>query len=553
MITILDGYVDEPSCLGVPPYISPMVRYIYGAIKDAGFVPNYLTIDEYRNNSPKTKNLLRSKLLIIIAGTVVPGRYIRAMPISFNELFIISEEFNGKKIVGGASAIFGFGREKRIRNQDLKRLSDNFDHISKYDTDACVFDYLTGNNFNDRRRTNEEWKRWSKKGAEVVNFHPDYPQPLIAEIEISRGCVRYINGGCSFCMEPEFGNPIFRDVKDIIEEIKILNKLGVTNFRLGGGSCFFSFHANGIGETETPVPNITEIKKLLTGIRKNSPTLRVLHLDNANPAIITQNPTESEKIIKLIVGNCTNGNALSFGMESADPEVIKKNNLNCVPKQVIKAIEIVNKYGKDIDENGMPRLLPGLNFLSGLKGESKKTYELNYQFLKSILDKNLLLRRINIRQVVSIENQKFDTKKFKKSFINFKKKVREEIDRKMLKRITPNGTILKDVFIEGYIKNITFARQIGTYPILIGIPYQLERSGFIDVLITDHGFRSITGIEQPFNINIAPRKALEALPMIGKKRAIRILAKRPFNNKNEFISCLDDENLGKELLKYINI
>ena len=46
-ISILDGYVDEPTCLGVPPYISPYPRYIAGAVwqfdKSANI--SYLTID----------------------------------------------------------------------------------------------------------------------------------------------------------------------------------------------------------------------------------------------------------------------------------------------------------------------------------------------------------------------------------------------------------------------------------------------------------------------------------------------------------------------------
>jgi radical SAM superfamily enzyme with C-terminal helix-hairpin-helix motif len=29
---ILDGYVDEPACLGVPPYISPYIRTVAGAL-----------------------------------------------------------------------------------------------------------------------------------------------------------------------------------------------------------------------------------------------------------------------------------------------------------------------------------------------------------------------------------------------------------------------------------------------------------------------------------------------------------------------------------------
>ena len=45
-IIILDAYVDEPSCLGVPPYISPYVRYLAGAVSDSGFDYTYITIDE---------------------------------------------------------------------------------------------------------------------------------------------------------------------------------------------------------------------------------------------------------------------------------------------------------------------------------------------------------------------------------------------------------------------------------------------------------------------------------------------------------------------------
>ncbi len=31
---ILDGYVDEPACLGVPPYVSPYIRTVAGALID---------------------------------------------------------------------------------------------------------------------------------------------------------------------------------------------------------------------------------------------------------------------------------------------------------------------------------------------------------------------------------------------------------------------------------------------------------------------------------------------------------------------------------------
>ena len=33
---ILDGYVDEPACLGVPPYIAPQVRALAGVLLSRG-------------------------------------------------------------------------------------------------------------------------------------------------------------------------------------------------------------------------------------------------------------------------------------------------------------------------------------------------------------------------------------------------------------------------------------------------------------------------------------------------------------------------------------
>jgi radical SAM superfamily enzyme with C-terminal helix-hairpin-helix motif len=368
---------------------------------------------------------------------------------------------------------------------------------------------------------------------------------LIAEVETMRGCVRYFTGGCSFCIEPLYGKPLFRNVEDIVKEIKSLNDLGVVNFRLTQ-SCFFSYKAEGIGETETPKPNVYEIKKLLTGIKNIAKNLRVFHVDNANPAIIAEHPLESEKIMNLIVKYCTPGNVLALGMESTDPVVLKANNLNTTPEQVMKSIELINKIGKERGNNGMPKLLPGINIVYGLMSETKKTYELNYDFLKKVLDKGLLLRRINIRQVLGFR-KKFP-KKHHSIFIKYKAKIRKEVDREMLKKILPYETILRDVFMEKRIGNTTFGRQIGSYPLLVGIPYKIPENIFINVCITDWGMRSVTGIECPFNVNKASLKAMESLPGVGKKRAMRIMRNRPFKSENDFINCLDDKIVGEKLV-----
>jgi radical SAM superfamily enzyme with C-terminal helix-hairpin-helix motif len=412
--------------------------------------------------------------------------------------------------------------------------------------DAGVYDYLTEKEPNDRLRTKDELKTWSVAGAEIVNQHPNYPESLMLELEGGRGCVRFCSGGCSFCSEPEFGEPKFRAPGDIIKEVNALGKLGITRFRLGAISCIFSYMADGIGKTDTPKPNPLMVKKLLTGIRKVVPKLKVFHLDNANPAVMAAHIKETKSILETIVENCTGGNVLSFGLESADPLVISANNLNTNPQEVLEMIKLVNKYGSIRSPMGLPALLPGLNFVYGLKGETKSTFDLNFNFLKSILAQGFMVRRINLRQVVFKSITSGDRKIIKKhrsKFIKHKKMVREQIDRPMLERMIPEGTVLKNALTEKHDGKTTFARQLGTYPILIGIPYMIPIGSFNDVVITDYGFRSVTGFSTPFNINTANEAALQALPGIGKKRAIRVLRSRPFKSSSELKSVLDDVSI----------
>jgi radical SAM superfamily enzyme with C-terminal helix-hairpin-helix motif len=544
-IVLLDGYVDEPSCLGVPPFISPYVRYAAGAILNCGQEYTYLTMDEYRENSLKIKALKKSNLLIIIGGAIVPGKYLRGTPASVNEIAEIAGNFQGTKILGGPIARYGFSGDRKA-----EKLRNLFDFIAEKDTDAFIYDLLTEKEIDNRLRTKSEWRRWAKAGSSIIEQHPDFPNPLIIELESYRGCVRFLSGGCSFCIEPLFGEPIFREPDDIIAEVAALSDLGAVNYRLGAQSCIFSYGTNELGESDIPKPNPDKVEKLLKGIRNAALNLEVLHTDNANPAVIAEHPKEATEILKTIVKFCTSGNILALGMESADPKVISENNLNSTPEQVMKAIELINQYGKERGASGMPRLLPGLNFISGLKGESKRTYDYNFHFLEEVLKAGLLLRRINIRQVAFVRTR-FNVKKHRQEFMRFKKRVREEIDYEMLKRLVPADTVLKKVYIEKIQGNLSFGRQVGSYPLLIGIPYKTEINDFKDVIITDYGFRSVTGIEHPMDVNKASLRALSSIPGIGKKRAARIIRSRPIKNEEEFLSSIDDENVGKSTLFYI--
>jgi radical SAM superfamily enzyme with C-terminal helix-hairpin-helix motif len=197
-----------------------------------------------------------------------------------------------------------------------------------------------------------------------------------------------------------------------------------------------------------------------------------------------------------------------------------------------------------------------LNFVFGLEGETKNTFVLDYEFLKKIFDEGLLVRRINLRQVIPIPGTRMfqfgekNIRKHKAEFQRFKRKVREIIERPMLQRVVPPATLLKQVYTEVYEGKLTFARQLGSYPLLVGIPgvYPLHR--FYDVKIVAYGYRSLTAVPVPLDVNNAPRETLEALPGVGKKRAIRILAKRPFRSKEEFLTAFDDPDVADSIEQF---
>ncbi len=437
-ITIIDGYIDEPTCLGVPPYISPYPRYITGSIlkQDKKNQIYYYTIDQIRQKNDLSF-LSKNNLIIVIAGTSVPGRYLAGYPISPNEIKKFLEHIPVKKILVGPAAKHGFGMQGGQKTFDSAFLKDIFDLIITGDPEIVIKKYLENNlktkdiNISEKRKNAHTIKEYANLGSKIVKQHPYYPDYIIAEIETYRGCPRTITGGCSFCSEPSKGLPDFRPINDIVEEIQNLYKHGIRHFRLGNQPCIFSYQSIDAGKIEFPKPNPEALEELFSKIRKVAPDLKTLHIDNANPGVIARYPKEAEEIAKTIVKYHTPGDVAAMGVESADPVVIKNNNLKATPEESLKAIKLINKIGSKRGNNGMPELLPGLNFVFGLEGETKNTFTLNYEFLKQILDENLLLRRINLRQVIPIPNTKmYNTgnklvNKHKNLFKKFKNQVKE--------------------------------------------------------------------------------------------------------------------------------
>jgi len=217
-ITLLDGFIDEPSIFGVPPYIAPQLRSAAGAILEAAddrgveVDLRYQTIEDTRRDPALRRRALDSDLLAMVTGALVPGKYLRGHPISVREIQEMAEACRGTALLGGP--ISYAVDKKQIKHVDV---------FADGDVDAALFAMLRGDDkarlrvlqHSDQRsilgmRSFDEWQRWLLRGAQIVRQHPDFPEPLFAEIETYKGCVRYMNGGCAFCSDAGSRSPSWR-------------------------------------------------------------------------------------------------------------------------------------------------------------------------------------------------------------------------------------------------------------------------------------------------------------------------------------------------------
>jgi len=546
-VTIVDGYVDEPAHFGVPPYISTYPRYVAGALVDAG-VPReaitYHTIDALRDERERWRDVDDADLLVYVGGMTVPGKYVGGTPAEPDEVKKLAWTADGTTLMGGPVR-FGVGDEN-AGGIETERDDLDYDFVAKGDVEAAVYDLVHGGmeGFGDRMRDNDEIARWAREGAFVVEQHPNHPDYLICEMETSRGCPYR----CSFCTEPLYGaDPSFRTPENVVGEVSALADHGVRHFRLGRQADILAYGGDG------EAPNPDALRALYGGIREAVPDLGTLHLDNMNPITIVEWPETSREGIRIIAEHNTPGDTAAFGLESADPLVQEENNLNVTADECFEAIRIVNEEagwrpgedGADAPHFGddaaprLPKLLPGINLVHGLKGERAETFEHNRQFLQRVYDAGLLLRRINIRQVMAFSGTEMAetgaelARDHKQQFKQYKREVRETIDNPMLQRVAPPGTVLPDVHLEYHQDGKTFGRQLGTYPLLVAIPGERELGLTLDVAVTDHGYRSVTGVPHPLDLNAASMDELSAIPGVGRGRAGDIVVDRPYESVAE--------------------
>lgn len=522
---LLDGYVDEPACLGVPPYIAPEVRQLAGVLVDRGYGLRYLTIDQLRADPALLAILNRADLVVVHAGTTVPGKYLAGSPVTLSELRQLGRQLRGPTTAIGGPILFGYasGGGERALVVGL----DGYDFLLEGHP-ATALDAALGGSEPRGSYDYAETDRFALAGAFVLPQHPSFPHVMV-ELETARGCARQAVGGCSFCTEPFYGPPRYRSVSAVGEEVAALSSWGARHFRLGRQPDLLAYGAPG---SPDPVPDPDLIRALFTAIRGGAPALKTLHIDNVNPGTIARHEEAARAALQAIVDGHTPGDVAALGMETADPAVVRANNLKASADEVFTAIRVINEVGVT-RRDGVPELLPGLNFVLGLAGETPITYELDLAFLERVLESSLLVRRINLRQVMPFPGTRADVEntlgRHDREFRAFKEAVRNRIDLPMLRRVFPIGTVVQQVVVE-QSGPLSLARPLGSYPILVGLPLPLPVGSVIDAVVVDHGQRSVTALPVPVPVNTLSLSTLRWLPGVGKKRAASIAARRPFRS-----------------------
>ncbi|MEV4081416.1 radical SAM protein [Nonomuraea fuscirosea] len=497
-LLILDCYTVEPSGLGVPPYLSTYARAAYGALRTVQPRARvaYLTIDDVRwclnggrpheqpplsdrltysattNREDALRLLSDAALTVVIAGDAVPSVHLQAQNGSVEEIARALACTRGRRVLLGPLASYALA--------DPAGYGGLFDAVHTHT--------LTSADLTSGTRQAAPYERLAADRVDYRDLIDQLRWTPVAEIELYRGCTR--RRFCDFCNEPVKAPTVdFRPVEDVLAEVAILHAAGVRHFRLGQQTCFFSYMNRDSGA----------IEKLLAGIRESAaPDLVTLHIDNADPLAVAS--PAGAKIARLVASYCTEGNCAPMGIESFDPKVIKRNTLTCTPDILFRAVEHVNQAGAHVGPGGLSVLLPGLNLIYGLPGETHRTHYENLAGLTRILDAGLLCHRINVRQaraypgtpLAAIQEQ--EPLPSAEHFTSWKADIDHIFDQPMKQRVYPTGRQITGLHSFFVTSRGTWHRRLGSYPIQV-VERDTARPLYesADMTITGHAPRYVYG------------------------------------------------------------
>lgn len=501
---ILDCYTDEPSGYGVRPYLGTHQIHLSQALAYSNIPHSYLTIEDLRFASGdykstngisnlhtynRTKNCLdafeiinQAETIYIIMGCFIEYNYFTCIPPKSSEVHRYLKETKAKKVLFYVMGTKN-GISTEYQSSELKNSINVEEHGNtyRYILEGHSVPIL---NFKleDFNLIKPNYPLLNKISSSEIPIIQQLNYPIIAEIETGTGCNTPF---CTFCIESvRAPKTTYREPSSIISQIKALYNSGVRHFRLGRQPNFYHYQKQ----------NVSKMEELLYGIRESCPDLETLHIDNAN--IINVINKSGREITRLIAEFCTSGNITPFGIESFDDEVRKKTGVVGSAEQVMQAIEIVNEYGQGKGNDGFPVVLPGINLIYNLPGQTSKTHEINMKYLRKILDSGFHTRRLYYRNMtrptgVSFETGPNSTEEYNRNF----KEIINDFIMPMQEEIYPKNTLLKNFREIKNEENTSCLRTMGTCSIRVEvnnvklIPYK-----YYDVQITENiGYRLLKG------------------------------------------------------------
>ena len=296
-------------------------------------------------------------------------------------------------------------------------------------------------------------------------------------------CHVNIPPGCGYCSVPAvFGAPRSRRVAIIKKEVEELLDNGVRRIVLSAPGFLdygrdFLVQGNPLTDPREPLPNLEKIEELLselTNLPKIASGKAVLLIENLKAGLLTE---DAAKIISKYLP----GTTIHLGCETGSNKHAEQIGRPVLPKEVIKAVKILNKYN----------LKAAIYFIHGLPGQTpeiaRKTVETMYKLYEEGIDK-ITLYRFQPLPMSAFENFPHAPPAVKDSTSKLIYDAVNDINLKLKKKL--KGETIKVIPTEIYRKN---KKYLVSYPLEYGPVVILKGSkNIINKIVTVKIIREVT-------------------------------------------------------------
>ena len=114
-------------------------------------------------------------------------------------------------------------------------------------------------------------------------------------------------------------------------------------------------------------------------------------------------------------------------------------------------------------------MLPGINIIYGLEGQTDKTLEINLESFEKILNSGNWIRRVFVRKLTSPYGEQFDnyTEQNLAEFAMWQSMINNNFSIPMLRQVFPDGLEIKHLRMEMYDGKDSILRQMATCPVRV--------------------------------------------------------------------------------------